>query len=752
MAGEASTDHMLESSRTALIGDGPDRSSDAVALPLAELQPGRRTDAADNGAGTMGAAEPLRNGTTADRLLITDSGNVVHLSAIDEDAEARDFSATRAARPSAVPPHIGARENSFAQGLQYKFTPEKGHIVAVDTELGRKLSGSMPAYLTWQRLGYSVNVKTREGGKRRVEEKVILSEFTGVCKPGEIVAIMGTSGAGKTTLLNVLSGRHVTGNVIGTILLNGRKRSKMFKRQSAYVEQDDLLYANLTVGETFYYAANLRLPGRLTREEKLKRADEVIMQLGLTHVRETRIGSNEYRGISGGERKRTAIGVEIITNPKLLFLDEPTSGLDSFTARHVMESVRDLARGGRAVMCTIHQPRSNIYELFDVLLLLSKGHTVYSGPAQYAPTWFALQGYPCPQQANPADHFIDITTVDSRSSELESKSLARAEKLIQAYATSTLAQDSAKECEELVAQLHANQSDAEAGTASVHFSWNLPWLVEFALLYGRAWKNFIRDKRATVAGLFQSIILALVAGGVFFGLGNDQNSIQNRTGALFFVSINNCFTALTMASSLFHSEKQVFQRERAAGNYRVSAYYLSKSLSELPVQIFFPIIYTCIVYYMIGFNPSASCFFTFMLVLIVMVLTAQSLGVLISAVSPTFAVAQAIMPFVMILFMLFGGFYLNSANVWPGFYWIKYISFIYYGFQALTVNEYTGLTFTCTESNRCLSTGEQVLQSLSFQGASIWEDVGILIALMVAFRIVGYIFLRLFSKAKLKLD
>ncbi|KAJ3632148.1 hypothetical protein Zmor_019139, partial [Zophobas morio] len=170
--------------------------------------------------------------------------------------------------------------------------------------------------LTWNDLSYSVKVKRGPWWKKKEVTKTLLSDLNGSLNSGEMVAVMGTSGAGKTTFMNLMAGRTNIGKVDGSILLDGKRRGKSFRSQCAYVEQDDVFLANLTVKETFYFNSFLRLPKNLSTEVKKARADEVIAQLGLSSCQSTRIGSNLVRGISGGERKRCSIGIELLTNPK----------------------------------------------------------------------------------------------------------------------------------------------------------------------------------------------------------------------------------------------------------------------------------------------------------------------------------------------------------------------------------------------------------------------------------------------------
>ena len=189
--------------------------------------------------------------------------------------------------------------------------------------------------LSWNKLSYSVPM-----GKK-APLKQILKQVSGEVKPGEVVAIMGSSGSGKTTLLNVLAGRVGAGDISGSVLVNGlERRENTWRNTVAYVEQDDLMYQNLTVRETLTYAALLRLSSKMPLAEKMEKVDHIINSLGLVNCQDTVIGDSETRGISGGERKRVAIGVEMVTDPKLLFLDEPTSGLDAFTAAYIIETVK----------------------------------------------------------------------------------------------------------------------------------------------------------------------------------------------------------------------------------------------------------------------------------------------------------------------------------------------------------------------------------------------------------------------------
>jgi ABC-type multidrug transport system ATPase subunit len=211
-----------------------------------------------------------------------------------------------------------------------------------------------------------------------VSGKSILSNVNGYVEPGQMLAVMGPSGAGKSSLLDILSRKHKRGIATGSILINGASPTRrQFKRLTGFVDQDDSLMGTLTVRETLTYAALMRLPRKMPLKAKQRRVEDVIQELGISKIADSQIGIPGQRGISGGEKRRVSIGKELVTSPSLLFLDEPTSGLDAYNAGVVMDCLKRLAHEGkRTIIVTIHQPRSNIFKMFDSLMLLSGGQTV----------------------------------------------------------------------------------------------------------------------------------------------------------------------------------------------------------------------------------------------------------------------------------------------------------------------------------------------------------------------------------------
>jgi ABC-type multidrug transport system ATPase subunit len=332
-------------------------------------------------------------------------------------------------------------------------------------------------------------------------------------------------GCGKTSLMNILAAR-VSGLVekntklTGTIKVNGVEREdELFRRVSAYVLQDDRLYPHLTVQETLMMSAHFFLPEDYDINQKSLLVDSVIAELGLGKARNTIIGDEKVRGVSGGERKRANIAVQLISNPAILFLDEPTSGLDSFQAQAVMESMKAMTEHGRLVITVIHQPRSSIFEMFDKLLLLSEGRVVYMGDARAASKYFGKIGFPPPKFFNPADYFLDILSPDSRSHTLESESSKRIVELSNIWDTNLDTTAS------ILGRVDQDPIDSLLIPASWSFS---KWQQNTKLLFWRSWTELLRNKVEIFFKLIMSCIFSGIIGGMYSGIGYDQGSIYNR--------------------------------------------------------------------------------------------------------------------------------------------------------------------------------------------------------------------------------
>ncbi|KAG2425311.1 hypothetical protein HXX76_013891 [Chlamydomonas incerta] len=658
------------------------------------------------------------------------------------------------------------------------------------------------------------------------KEKQVLFNISGEVTPGEVLALMGPSGGGKTSLLTLLGGRS-TARLGGSIAFNGAKMSKATKRKMGYVSQDDLLYAELTVYETLYFAALLRLPRSWSRADKLNRVEMVVDGLGLERCRDTIIGSHMMRGVSGGERKRVSIGHELLINPSILLLDEPTSGLDSTTALRLMHTLRTLASGGRTIVTSIHQPSSRLYRQMDKLMLLSDGRCMYYGDAQSVSTWFKLLGQPCPFGTNIADHILDLANGDVlvgggssasvgtgldalgaglgaegvegvamtardvhqslvaafeqrkigrgrggiRASDLEAMAAAADAAELAAGGTTrkggryggdgdsedaaTSSGDQALSAAAVKAEVAAYGGsgaelvDAAPAPGGEESKWGATWFDQIKILVIRCVKTR-RFQSLSNQKFIQLIGVALLAGMFWWQIGADLHSSQAALdvgGLLFFIELFMGFASLFAALFTFPAEFQMLVKERQSGMYRLSAFYVARTLSDLPMDCFLPSLFTWIVYFMAGLRLNAGAFFANWASVLLIVLTSQSMGLLIGATVMNPQNGQTVATIFMLSTMLVGGYYVRGIPVWIA--WLKYVSFIYWGWNLLLKIEFSNRAFPCSAIDSGIS-GNATLAALSpssvcsVESANIFEvDVDAPVTKEVCILIAMFIFLRL---------
>lgn len=282
--------------------------------------------------------------------------------------------------------------------------------VAKGEKPGRSPPNSSVSSLSWSDVGVIV-----KDGKTKGPLETLSSNY-GTVKPGDVVALMGPSGSGKTTLLNVLAHRTSTmkGEIKGSIMLNGHAtNAASIQKVSTYVEQEDAMIGILTTRETIDFAARLSLTAKLSKSERLKRVDELIQSFGLQRQADTIVGTPLRRGLSGGQKRRLSVASQLVTSPRILFLDEPTSGLDSAASFEVVKYIREVAKLHQLiVIASIHQPSTTTFQLFDQLMLLSKGKTCYFGPVSGVEAYFEKIGHLIPLHTNPAEFLLDLVNSD----------------------------------------------------------------------------------------------------------------------------------------------------------------------------------------------------------------------------------------------------------------------------------------------------------------------------------------------------
>ncbi|XP_037830780.1 broad substrate specificity ATP-binding cassette transporter ABCG2d isoform X2 [Kryptolebias marmoratus] len=592
----------------------------------------------------------------------------------------------------------------------------------------------------------------------------ILQDLNGMMRPG-LNAVLGPTGSGKSSFLDILAARKEPEGLSGEVLIDGAPQPPNFKCLSGYVVQEDVVMGTLTVRQNLSFSAALRLPSSVPQREKEARVSHLIEELGLTKVADSKVGTQTARGISGGERKRTNIGMELVIDPAVLFLDEPTTGLDASTANSVLMLLKRMAGQGRTIIMSIHQPRYSIYRLFDTLTLLVNGKMAYHGPAPNALDYFANIGYPCEPHNNPADFFLDVINGDFTEAarvhaaadldfeELGSTRRSTEERLMDEYRSSSYAADTRAELTRV-----AQNKEFLARAKSRTVTYNTSFFHQLRWVFQRTFQNLMLNPQTSVAQLGVNIFLALVVGAIFFGVKDDQSGIQNRMGALFFITTNQCFSTVS-AAELFITERKLFVHEYISGYYRVSVYFLSKILADLAMRTATSVIFSVVVYFLIGLKPTGEAFLVFTLTVTLVAYTATALTMVISADQSVVGLANIFMTITFVFMMIFSGLLVNLPSIVDWLEWLKYFSIPRYGFAALKINEFVGLKF-CSESvtqhanassrsptgQTC--SGEQHLDYLGIEHGSwgLWQNHVALTAMMAIFLTTAYLKLRYIKK------
>lgn len=625
-----------------------------------------------------------------------------------------------------------------------------------------KLQPKYPINLEWRHINYKVVIPMppqnffmkmlfklpipRSVSNLLKKKKVvpILNNVSGKVPSGSIIAIMGPTGSGKTTLLNVLA-RRTKKNVTGEILVNGETiPGNRFKRRMAYVLQEDIFFPHLTVRETVTYAAYLKLPKKLSMKEKRQRVDDILAEFGLQRCSSTIVGGGWVRGVSGGERKRTNISTELVSNPSLIFLDEPTSGLDASTSLGLIVSLKNLARSGHTVVATIHQPSSAMFMMFDnVILLAEGGYVVYSGSTAGVLPYFASLGLHSPTHYNPADFMLEVVTCNDKvSDERTVKQL-----LIDTYAQNEKKDDVAIEPLEITEDHDIATQDIMKGAKYPTNFWFQTWIMATRTFKQR------RHDILSWSHTIQIAIIAIIAALLWFQLAKTEAAINDRVGFLFFSTM--FWTLHTWIQSLyaFPAERAVLTKERATGTYRLSAFFIGKMIAETPLELVLPIMFALITYWVVYLSTDWYNFIFFIVILCLDTLMGAGLGLALSATIADIKQALTISILVVLSSVLLGGFFIRGSALPVWIAWARWLSVIKYSFELIMLNEFqlsSGETFTnSAQSSYTVHpiTGQAILDNYDIE-TNVWGDVIFLCGMIVLARIAAYLSLRFLNKPR----
>lgn len=676
---------------------------------------------------------------------------------------------------------------------------------------------AMPFVLSFNNLTYSVKVRRKmtlptlfasrqsKGAPSTTTEpvaaenllsktKTLLNDISGEARDGEILAVLGASGSGKSTLIDALANRIAKGSLKGTVSLNSEHlESRLLKVISAYVMQDDLLFPMLTVEETLMFAAEFRLPRTLSKSKKKLRVQALIDQLGLRNAAKTVIGDEGHRGVSGGERRRVSIGIDIIHDPILLFLDEPTSGLDSTSAYMVVKVLQRIAQSGSIVIMSVHQPSYRILGLLDRLLFLSRGQTVYSGSPTSLPLYFADFGHPIPENENRTEFALDRIR-DLEGSPGGTKSLVEFNKSWQSLKRSrrntnideTPSPAHGLSLKEAISASISRGKLVSGTTNDVNPSSMVPtfanplW-IEMAVLSRRSIKNSRRMPELFGIRLGAVMVTGFILATMFWNLDNSPKGVQERLG-FFAFAMSTTFYTCADALPVFLQERYIFMRETAYNTYRRSSYVISHSLVVLPSLVFLSLAFSAITFWAVGLDGGFSGFIFYLLIIFASFWAGSSFVTFLSGIVPHVMLGYTIVVAILAYFLLFSGFFINRDRIPEYWIWFHYISLVKYPYEAVLQNEFEDPTKcfvrgvqifdnsplgsapnamklkllksmsstlgTTINARTCLTTGADILQQQGITDLSKWNCLWVTVAWGFFFRILFYFCLLLGSKNK----
>ncbi|KAK4800586.1 hypothetical protein SAY86_021073 [Trapa natans] len=587
---------------------------------------------------------------------------------------------------------------------------------------------SPPFVLSFHNLTYCVRVRrkmTVQSLFKRSPElgtKVLLNDISGEAREGEIMAVLGASGSGKSTLIDGLANRIAKESLGGSVTLNGEAlESSVLKVISAYVMQDDLLYPMLTVEETLMFSAEFRLPQSLSKRRKWARVQALIDQLGLRNAANTVIGDEGHRGVSGGERRRVSIGIDIIHDPIILFLDEPTSGLDSTSAFMVVKVLQRIARSGSIVIMSIHQPSSRILNLLDRMIFLSHGQTVFNGAPSSLPRFFAQFGRPIPENESKTEFALDLIR------ELEenpggTKGLVEFNKSWQRTIRNAVVMQQARNNymagageprmslrDAIVASVAKGKLVSGATTAGdpglsspVPTFANPSWK-EMLVIAKRSLTNSRRMPELFGTRLGAVLVTGIIYATIFRNLDDSPRGVQEKIGFLA-LAMSTTFYTCAEAIPVFLQDRYIFMRETAYNAYRRSSYVLAHSIISLPSLVVLSLSFVSVTFWMVGLEGGLHGFLFFFYAVLASFWAGSSFVTFLSGIVSHVMIGFTVVIAILAYLVLFSGFFITRDRIPSYWIWFHYISLVKYPYDSILQSEFGG-------ADKCLIRGMQMFDN-----------------------------------------
>ncbi|XP_072385495.1 ATP-binding cassette sub-family G member 1-like [Diabrotica undecimpunctata] len=579
----------------------------------------------------------------------------------------------------------------------------------------------------------------------RKGSKLILRSVNGSFQAGQLTAIMGPSGAGKSTLLNILAGYKTLG-ATGQILINGTTRNlKQFRKMSRYIMQEDLIQPMLTVEEAMMIAANLKLGDTLSPSDKSSAIDEILSLLRLDKAKRTSTSR-----LSGGERKRLSIALELLNNPPVLFLDEPTTGLDDLSCSQCISLLKKIAEGGRTVICSIHTPSAKIFSQFDNVYILSDGQCVYQGYGPEVVSYLSKVGIECPKHYNPADFIIEVCCNEYGNFQERMVSVIdNGRNIYKTYGNVPQLQEvelSDKVDNRSSISSISIKEEVYADLSSSDFNHESTWFSQFWILTTRLWVQMWRDKTYLVMRTVLYVILALLIGSLYYGMGQDGSKTIFNFGFYYCCLIFFMYIPMMPMLLQFPREIQLVKREHFNKWYRLSAYFSALSFSTVPVQLCLGIVYVSCVYLLTDQPLELRRISMFFFICILTSVISESLGLLIAAqlkvVNAVFMGPVSSVPFMLLAVYGFGSGYDTIPSIIKFFMHFSYLRYSLEGLIHAMLKDREKLSCPETEEYCIYTDLNFFVKDMGMENTIYWVDVLVLIFILILFRGGSYYLLR----------
>ncbi|XP_048360784.1 ATP-binding cassette sub-family G member 5 [Sphaerodactylus townsendi] len=529
----------------------------------------------------------------------------------------------------------------------------------------------------------------------------ILKDVSFHIESGEIMAILGNSGSGKTTLLDAIAGRlSHNSSFVGQVYINGRELHRdQFQDCCSYVLQNDTLLSYLTIEESLTYIALLALQKR-SHDFIKKKVDAVMAELRLSHIANSIIGSRILGGISEGEKRRVSVAAQLLQDPQVMLLDEPTTGLDCMTANQIVSLLSELARKGKIVIITIHQPRSELFQVFNKICIMSFGELIFCGGPSDMITFFGDCGYTCPEHSNPFDFYVDVTSVDTQSKVRELETYSRVQTISAAYKSSE------HFCETLKTIEETKYREKDLPPIPFKYKDTPSAFSKLWILLRRTTRNFSRDKAGIIMRLSQNLLFGFFIASFLLRLNDDllTGAVQDRVGLFYQCMSAPPYTGILNALAQFPALRVVADQESKDGLYSKWQMLLAYILHFLPFSIISIALFSIFIYWTVGLYPDVSSFGYFFAAVVVPHIVGELLTLVFLGVIQNPNVINGGVMLLTIAGVLVGSGLMRSLEDMPiAFKMLSYLTFQKYGSEILVVNEFSRLKFTCGHFN--FSTG-----------------------------------------------